>query len=436
MISTRKAPTMGTHEGTSGHAVLLGDSGHVHDGAGRCAEAVAAEAGAHDSSVIVGAQDPEHHEVGDDGHKHNLAEHHQQHAAHEVQQIPEAQGHEGEAQIEVQHHGAQLVGQLEAELVEVGLLVHVAEDDGNKHCSHVAGERHADELADPAGEHGSDGHADDDGRHVLDDVKVGEVDLLAGGIDALHVGVAVVVLLGLQVVLHDQASRQRSADQNAGDQAEGSGSGAHADSRAVAHLFKGGAVGARRAVSADHGDGAGQQGVGGLKADNLADCDADHVLKDGDDTGHQPVDHQQHAAPLQQGEAGAETHGGEEGQHEGALEIRVKLEGEAVGHVSDEGDNHEQEAAHHRCGNAVLLKERNLLLDPVSDQKKNGSKRQSKNGVTGNGHDTFGRFKCHYAPSSSSRNGLIYYTTSVLKKRYHTVLHTNQGSVYASIAYN
>ena len=128
------------HEGTSGHAVFLGDSGHVHDGAGRCAEAVAAKAGAHDSGVIVGAQDPEHHEVGDDGHKHSLAEHHQQHAAHEVQQIPEAQGHEGEAQIEVQHHGAQLVGQREAELVEIGLLVHIAEDDGNKHCSHVAGE--------------------------------------------------------------------------------------------------------------------------------------------------------------------------------------------------------------------------------------------------------------------------------------------------------
>ncbi len=126
-------------------------------------------------------------------------------------------------------------------------------------------------------------------------------------------------------MFHDQASRQRSADQNAGDQAEGSGSGAHADSRTVAHLLKGGAVGARRAVSADHGDGAGQQGVGGLKADNLAYGDADHVLKDGDDTGHQPVDHQQHAAPLQQGEAGAETHSSEEGQHEGALEIRVKL---------------------------------------------------------------------------------------------------------------
>ena len=100
------------------------------------------------------------------------------------------------------------------------------------------------------------------------------------------------MLLGLQVILDDEAAAQRSAHKHAGDQAEGGGGGAHAHSGGVAQALKGGAVRAGCSVAADHGDGGGQQGVGGLQAHRGAYGDADDVLEDGDHAGAQPVDDQ------------------------------------------------------------------------------------------------------------------------------------------------
>ena len=163
------------------------------------------------------------------------------------------------------------------------------------------------------------------------------------------------MLLGLQVILDDQPAAHGAADEHGADQAEGGGGSAHQLALVIAHLHKGAAIGQSRAVSADHGDGAGQQGIGGGQAHRSAHGDADDVLEDGDDAGGEPIDNQQHAALFQQGEAGAQAHGGEEGQHKGILEGVGEVEGEGVGGISGPGDEHEQEAAHHGGGDAVFI---------------------------------------------------------------------------------
>ena len=59
---------------------LLRHRRHVDDGAGRRAQPVAAEPRAHHRRVVVGAQDAEDDEVGDDAHEDELRHHDQQQA--------------------------------------------------------------------------------------------------------------------------------------------------------------------------------------------------------------------------------------------------------------------------------------------------------------------------------------------------------------------
>ena len=146
-------------------------------------------------------------------------------------------------------------------------------------------------------------------------------------------------------------------------------------------------------MAADHGDGGRQQGVGGLQTYRGAHCDADDVLEDGDHTGAQPVDDQQDAALLQQGEAGAQTHGGEEGQHEGVLEGVGEVEGKSTGGVAGEGDEHKDEAANDGSRDTVLGQEVDLVFDRVTDQQKNGSHCQGHDCVGVDVEDVFHSFK-------------------------------------------
>ena len=135
-------------------------------------------------------------------------------------------------------------------------------------------------------------------------------------------------------------------------------------------------------MAADHGDGAAQQGVGSGHVHNGAHADGQSVLDNGDDTGHQPVDHQHHAALLQQLNAGAQTHGGEEGQHEGGLEGVGEVKGKAAGLMAGKGNEHEQETADHGGGDAVLAEERDLVADKIAEQQQHGGHSQSHDRVS------------------------------------------------------
>ena len=77
------------HEGAAAHAVALADGGHVDDRGGRSAEAVAAEASAHDCGVVVLAEDAEYHEVGRADHEEHLADEDEQKPADESREVPE-----------------------------------------------------------------------------------------------------------------------------------------------------------------------------------------------------------------------------------------------------------------------------------------------------------------------------------------------------------
>ena len=108
-------------------------------------------------------------------------------------------------------------------------------------------------------------------------------------------------------------------------------------------------------MATDHGDGAGQQGIRGGQANGGAHGDADDVLENGDDTGGEPIDDQQYAALLQQGEAGTQADRGKEGQHKGVLEGVGEVKGKSVGGISGPGDEHEQKAANYGSGDTVFV---------------------------------------------------------------------------------
>lgn len=73
---------------------------------------------------------------------------------------------------------------------------------------------------------------------------------------------------------------------------------------------------------------------------------------------------------FQQREAGAQAHGGEEGQHKGVLEGVGKVKGKASGHMARKGDEHKQESADDRSRNTILGQEMDFLFDKIADQQK------------------------------------------------------------------
>ena len=285
-------------------------------------------------------------------------------------------------------------------------LVQVPENDRHEHGADVAREGHADQLADKVGDHGSDGHRHQKGRDILDDVQGGKL-LTAGCVDLVKVRNVIFTGIRLQIIFYDELSCQRTAQQDAGDQAEGRRRGTDLNAGRITHVREGLAVGARGSVSADHGDGAGQQGVGRFQAHSLADADADHVLEDRDHARAQPVDDQQRAALRQKREACAEAHAGEEGQHERALEIGVELESKGIRGVADKGDEHEDKAAHHRSRDAVLVQEFRLAFDKIADQQQDRCHGCGHDGCAVDIQNAFHKFKRHNIPP------LILFTVAV-----------------------
>ena len=142
-------------------------------------------------------------------------------------------------------------------------------------------------------------------------------------------------------------------------------------------------------MAADHGNGAGQQGIGSFNAKDLGEGDADAVLADGNDPGYQPVDDQQTAAFFQQGDAGTQAHGGEEGQHEGVLEVGVEFEPVGACLVTDEGDEHKEESPYHRGGDAVLPEGRAFPFDPVPQQQHHSGQCGGKDRISLESQDIF-----------------------------------------------
>ena len=252
---------------------------------------MAQETRAHDGCVVVFPENREDDKDGQENQHHYLCHNDQQHRSDEVQKLIQVQAHEGHGEVQIQHYIADAVHQREAEVIPVELLIQVADDNRHEHGAHVGGEAHADELADPAGDLGAQGHADQKGRHVLHHIEGGEL-LAVSLIDLLHGGIQGLAVVRGQMILLNQHPGHRAADENAEDQAEGCRSRTDGDAGGIAHLHKGRAVGAGRAVSADHGDGAGEQRIGVLKTGHGGKSDTDTVLDDGYDACNQPVDDQ------------------------------------------------------------------------------------------------------------------------------------------------
>ena len=94
-------------------------------------------------------------------------------------------------------------------------------------------------------------------------------------------------------------------------------------------------------------------------------------------------------------EAGTQTDGGEEGQHEGVLEISIEVKCKGAGHMTDEGNEHEQEAADNRCGNAVLVQDLDLALQEEANQQQNSCHGNSHDGVSVKIQYAFEHFNFH-----------------------------------------
>ena len=352
-VHQERADDGNDHERLPAHAVAVLDGGHVDDCGRGGAEAVAEKARAHNGSIVVLAKDTEDDKVAEQDEHDDLGNNDQQHRSDQVEQLIEVQAHQRDREVQVQHDVADAVDQREAEVVPVEFLVEVADDHGDEHRADVGREAHADEFADPAGDQAADRHADEDGRDVLDDVQRGQL-LGRAGVYFLNGSVEVLAFVRGKVVFLDEQTGDRSADQHAEDQAKGGRSRTDRHAGGIAHLNEGRAVGACSAVAADHGDGAGEQCVGIFKAGNSGKPDADEVLDDGHRSGDQPVDHQQHAAFLQQLHRRAETDCREERDHERILQAGVEVEAERSGLMSGEGPHYDGYICCKPGGNGVI----------------------------------------------------------------------------------
>ena len=358
---------------------------------------MAQKARAHDCCVVVLSEDRENNEDGKEHQYRHLHDDDEKDRSDQVKQLIQVQTHQRHGKIQVQHDIANAVHQWESEMIPVELLVQVADKHSYEQCADIGREAHSDQLANPAGNLGSKRHAEQDRGHVLQDVQAGElfavscIDLFDGSVQGLGV-------VRCQVVLLNQHACHWSAHQDAEDQAEGRSCCADGDTCRIAHIGKGGTVGACRSVSADHGDGTCQERVGILKACDIGDTDADAVLDDGYDAGNQPVDDQQDATLLQKRKGRAQADSGEKRHHERTLEGRIELERERAALMSGKGDEHEQEATHHRSRNAVLREKAHLLPDPEANQEQYGGQRRRHDHRTADIQCTINSFKRHKFP--------------------------------------
>ena len=173
-------------------------------------------------------------------------------------------------------------------------------------------------------------------------------------------GVGAAVVKGCQrLTLHfvDEAARNRAADKATGDEAKGGAGDADVGCVGQADFFEVGPPACRSAVSAGHGDGAGDETQQRVLVQRDGKPDTDSVLdgdKDADDDGE---DDQRHAACFQAGEVRAQADGGEEHQHEGFAQRFVEGEADVVKEVERVDDDCGDQAAGDGFGDVEVLQE-------------------------------------------------------------------------------
>lgn len=74
-------------------------------------------------------------------------------------------------------------------------------------------------------------------------------------------------------------------------------------------------------------------------------------------------------ALLQQLDAGAEAHAGEEEVHKGHAQGLIELQGQDPGLIGDQVQDGEDQSAHHRGGDAAALQEVNVIDDEASQEE-------------------------------------------------------------------
>ena len=347
---------------------------------------MADQAGAHDRRVVVLAQNAEDDEVGEQEQEHGLDTQHDQQRPGQPHQVQQVHAHQGHAQVDAQGHVAHAVVKAQAELIELELVVQIAHQHREEHGAHIGGDgdlqfkERVEQVADPGDQHGAQGHADEQDGQVLHDVVIVELHRLLLLVVA-DVHVEGVVVAGGQVIALDQTPAQGAAGEVGHHQAEGGGGQAHQLRAGVAHVLEGIAIRGGAAVAAHQGHRAGDDAVGCVQAHQAAHAHADPRLEDGDDHVDQPVDDKQLAAGDQHPQGGAQTHGGEEGQHEHILQGDVKLELHDPGQGEDQVEYHEQGAADHRGGDAEAGEDRYPVPDGAADQQQNGRQGQRDSAV-------------------------------------------------------
>ena len=142
------------------------------------------------------------------------------------------------------------------------------------------------------------------------------------------------------------------------------------------------------AVPARHGDGAGDEAEQRIDAEHVGEAHPDGVLQHREERGEPPEDEDLPAADLEQAEAGAESDGGEEGDHERRLQPGVELEGQDAGLPERQGDGGEDEPAHHRGGDVEPVQHADLAPDAVPGKEDERGQRDRLHHVQrhGGGH--------------------------------------------------
>ena len=281
-------------------------------------------------------------------------------------QLPQHQGHQGDAQEDVQAGVAGHVDGLQGQLLahQVG---NVTDDQGHQHAADVHGQGDVD-GGEGVGHIGAQAGGDDD-EHKGGEEGLAVEHLGLGLIDGLRLAQVGVLLhlagQGLQAVLLDLPAAQRSAHQGAGHQAVGGAGDGHRGGALHAHVLEQGAEGGGGAVAAHQGDGAHAQAQTAVQTKHAGQAHAHQVLADDQDGGQDQEEDHRPGALLQQLDAGAEADAGEE---EG--------EGQDPGLIGDQVQDGEDQSADDRCGDAAALEELHVTDREASQQEQQHCQRR------------------------------------------------------------
>ena len=165
--------------------------------------------------------------------------------------------------------------------------------------------------------------------------------------------------VAVQVILRNQAMRNRAAHKGTGNQAEGCHSDGNGTGAFNTHVFKERTKSSTRTMAADKRYGTGAEAKERMQAHNFGKADTNDVLQGNKDSADNREDQNVAAAFFKKGKGCRKTDARKEHVHKEALLYRIKFDGTDTALMKGEVQKSKEDTANNRVRDAVRTQELN-----------------------------------------------------------------------------